>query len=215
LDGKHSRGRVQKSYSSSLLRIADRLDQALLVILFAGLCLRLLPSGLAGNWYNLMLVVSEAIVVVFVLIRRPTNNITVHPGLWAVAAGGTMAPMLVEGRSERFWPELGLETMIVGTLLQVGAKLALRRSFGIVAADRGVKFGGPYAIVRHPMYLGYMITHVGFFLSVPSAWNLSVYALTWTLLIARIVQEERLLMRNDAYRAYAARVRYRLIPGLF
>ncbi len=187
----------------------------MLVILFVGLCYRLLPSGLAGSWYNLMLVVSESIVVVFVLIRRPTQKITAHPGQWAIAVGGTLAPTLVESRGQPFWPETGLEMMVVGTLLHVGAKLSLRRSFGIVAADRGVRVGGPYAVIRHPMYLGYMITHIGFFLSMPTMWNLAVYSLAWALILTRILQEERLLMDNPDYRRYAARVRYRLVPGVF
>lgn len=187
----------------------------MLLILFAGLCYRLLPSGLAGSWYNLMLVVSESIVVIFVLIRRSTTNITAHPGQWMIAVGGTLAPTLVEGRGAPFWPEVGLETMMAGTLLQLGAKLSLRRSFGIVAADRGVRIGGPYGVIRHPMYLGYMITHIGFFLSMPTLWNLAIYALAWALLLTRILQEERLLMDNPDYRNYASRVRYRLVPGVF
>lgn len=56
----------------------------------------------------------------------------------------------------------------------VGAKLCLWRSFGLVAAHRGLKAGGLYAVVRHPMYAGYVISHVGYLLVAPSWWNLAI-----------------------------------------
>ena len=57
---------------------------------------------------------------------------------------------------------------ISGFVLQLSAKLTLRRSFGVVAANRGVKASGPYRLVRHPMYAGYALTHVGFLLAGPN-----------------------------------------------
>jgi protein-S-isoprenylcysteine O-methyltransferase Ste14 len=65
------------------------------------------------------------------------------------------------------------------------------------------------------MYLGYMVTHVGFLLAAPSAWNAALYAVTWALLIVRIRFEERFLSFNPDYRTHCAKVRYRLIPNVF
>src|ERR1700682_5194874 len=45
-----------------------------------------------------------------------------------------------------------------GVLLQIYAKLTLRRSFGIIAANRGVMTSGPYRVVRHPMYAAYLLS---------------------------------------------------------
>ena len=105
--------------------------------------------------------------------------------------------------------------MIAGFALQLSAKLTLRRSFGVVAANRGVKASGPYRLVRHPMYAGYALTHIGFLLAGPSLWNLALYGTVLTIAVRRIVAEERVLREDPAYRALAAKVRYRLLPGLF
>jgi protein-S-isoprenylcysteine O-methyltransferase Ste14 len=99
-----------------------------------------------------------------------------------------------------------------GTHCGVGACAA---TVSIVPVDRGIKTLGLYAFVRHPMYLGYMVAHVGFLLGEPSLWNASVYAITWALLVGRIFFEERFLSLSPDYRAYCTKVRYRLIPGLF
>jgi protein-S-isoprenylcysteine O-methyltransferase Ste14 len=105
--------------------------------------------------------------------------------------------------------------MLGGVALQITAKLFLRRSFGIVAANRGIKIGGPYRFIRHPMYAGYILSQVGFLLANPSAWNLAVYSFCWGCQLCRILAEERLLIRDEAYRGLVERVPYRLIPKVF
>ena len=74
---------------------------------------------------------------------------------------------------------------------------------------------GPYRIVRHPIYAGYTIIHVGFLVSFPSLWNVILYSAVLTIQIARISREELLLRQDPSYRDYTARVRYRLIPMIF
>ena len=105
--------------------------------------------------------------------------------------------------------------MFTGLLIQISAKASLWRSFGIVPANRGVKIGGPYRIVRHPMYAGYTITHIGFLLGFPLMQNALLYFAVFLVEVARMYREEAILNQDPAYRAYAARVRYRLVPGIF
>jgi len=105
--------------------------------------------------------------------------------------------------------------MLAGFAAQIAAKLTLRRSFGIVAANRGIKVGGPYRIIRHPMYAGYLLTHVGFLLSNPSLWNSSIYLIGFGFQLVRILAEERVLFQDKAYRVFAAQTRYRLRRGVF
>jgi len=75
---------------------------------------------------------------------------------------------------------------------------------------------GPYRFVRHPMYAGGLF----YFFALPfmfGSWlGLAVVPIFIALLLARIPIEERML-RNDlaGYDAYAARVRYRLVPGVW
>ncbi|RXZ36342.1 isoprenylcysteine carboxylmethyltransferase family protein [Oxalobacteraceae bacterium CAVE-383] len=104
---------------------------------------------------------------------------------------------------------------IVGVLIQIYAKLSLRRSFGLLPANRGVVVFGPYRFIRHPMYVGYCVTDIGFLLANLGLRNLFLVLLQWGVQVVRIMREERLLSKDDTYRQYARRVRYRLIPGLF
>ena len=50
----------------------------------------------------------------------------------------------------------------VGLMIVVAGKVTLGRSFGLTPANRGIVSTGVYRIVRHPIYLGYLITHIGF-----------------------------------------------------
>jgi protein-S-isoprenylcysteine O-methyltransferase Ste14 len=75
---------------------------------------------------------------------------------------------------------------------------------------------GPYAVVRHPMYSYAVLLMVGSALLLGSLWSLAAVPLLMLLLIARIDGEERLLRDGlPGYRDYAAKVRYRLIPGVW
>jgi protein-S-isoprenylcysteine O-methyltransferase Ste14 len=75
---------------------------------------------------------------------------------------------------------------------------------------------GPYAYVRHPMYAGGLLMFLGMPLQLGSWLGLAGLVLLAPLLAVRIVMEERTLAAElEGYRDYAARVRYRMIPGLW
>lgn len=196
--------------------IADRVEQVLLVVTFVWLCSNFLTDGFPPkSLITQLLLISEGAVVLFVLMRRQTADISIRPMDWLVALGGTYGVMMVQPSDTMFMPELGAALMVFGIFLHIGAKMSLRRSFGIVAADRGIKSTGMYRFVRHPMYFGYLVVHIGFVLASPSVWNIAVYALSWGCLTARIFAEERVLSQNPEYVAYKQKVRYRLLPALF
>ncbi len=191
-------------------------EQIVVLGLYVWLVARLWPGHLsAANWYPLLLLLSEGLVVVLLLIRRRTERISTRPLDWLIAFAGTFLSLLVQGGGTPLAPVAGILFMLAGMAVHVGAKLSLWRSFGVVAADRGVKVGGLYAFVRHPMYAGYMLAHLGFLLVVPKLWNLAIYVMVWALLVARISVEERVLGESPDYRRYMDTVRYRLVPGIF
>jgi len=103
----------------------------------------------------------------------------------------------------------------VGMTWQIAAKVTLGRSFGLLPASRGLVTTGPYRLVRHPIYLGYLAGHIGFLLANASWRNFAVLALLYSAQVIRIIREEQMLGTSHGYRAYCARVRWRLVPGLF
>jgi protein-S-isoprenylcysteine O-methyltransferase Ste14 len=85
----------------------------------------------------------------------------------------------------------------------------------VVAANRGLKVGGPYRLVRHPIYFSHFITTTGFLSANFNLYNAAILALFAVCQIMRIEAEERVLTDTADYSAYKARVRWRLIPGLY
>ena len=194
--------------------LLDRGEQALVVVLWSALVVRVLASPNSHGW---LVLISEALVLVMVLLRRATPTISRRDGDWIVALVATIAPLLITPGAD-LWPRLdplGLGLVACGNLLQFSAKLFLRRSFGIAPAHRGLKTGGPYRVVRHPMYAGYLLVHIGILLLMPRLLNAAIYAIGWTAQLRRLAAEERLLGEDGAYRAYCARVRWRLVPGVY
>jgi protein-S-isoprenylcysteine O-methyltransferase Ste14 len=197
-------------------RLLDSAERIVALGLYCWLVTRLWPDESSGsNWFALLILLSEGLVVLLLLIRKPTMRISTDFRDWAAAAAGTFLALLVTKGGEPLAAAPGAALMLIGLVTHVGAKLSLWRSFGLVAAHRGLKVNGMYAFVRHPMYAGYVISHVGFLLVAPSWWNLSIYLAVWALLVARIFAEERVLSLDPDYRAFQARVPYRLVPGVY
>ena len=87
-----------------------------------------------------------------------------------------------------------------------------------IQSERGhrVVSTGPYAMVRHPMYAGAVAFFIGTPLLLGSWWGLAVAPALIVLLSVRALLEERTLADElPGYRDYAARVRYRLVPGIW
>ena len=85
-----------------------------------------------------------------------------------------------------------------------------------VAEGQTVVSTGLYGIVRHPMYAGVMPLLIGTPLALGSWWGLAALVLIVPALVWRLLDEERFLARNlPGYVAYCAKVRWRLMPGIF
>jgi protein-S-isoprenylcysteine O-methyltransferase Ste14 len=105
--------------------------------------------------------------------------------------------------------------MLVTLVLSMICMLNLGRSFGILIAARTIKTGGPYAIVRHPIYATDISLRVAFILQNHSAYNITIAVVSIMAYVYRAILEERFLSQFPEYRDYAQRVRYRFIPGVF
>jgi protein-S-isoprenylcysteine O-methyltransferase Ste14 len=199
-------------------QVLDLIERAVVLALFVAFVARNYAAVVdKGQWFNAIMVASEALVVLFVMIRR-SGEASVSAGDWALAFAATAGPLLARASAPGHGlipAGSGAAILLFGFAIQVWSKLTLRRSFGIVPANRGVKASGPYRFVRHPMYLGYVTVHIGFLLLLPNLWNLAVYGLSFAVQLFRILAEERLLGRDPAYAAFVQKTRYRLLPGVF
>lgn len=195
-------------------RVLDRIEQLVILLMWGVFAWRMLH---APNAYAPAIMVSETAVMVFTIIRRPTATISLRLGDWLLAMTATIAPLLIIPNADPFPAIAGIALFLifVGNCWQAWAKLILRRSFGIAPANRGIKISGCYKFMRHPMYAGYLIVHLGALAVMFSLYNLAIYTIGWTAQILRLLAEERLLSRDPAYRQYMAKVPWRLIPGVF
>ncbi len=171
-----------------------------------------------GRITGLLLVASEGLVVVLMIIRRPAGDVDRRWSARIVTMLSMAGPPLVMPLSTPAAGSLDtLSAMLcsMGLALEVVSKLALGRSFGLVPANRGVVCTGPYRYVRHPIYLGYLVTHAAFLLANPSLWNLAMLGVADLALMLRAIYEERTLEGDRLYLVYEMRVRWRILPGIF
>ena len=194
-----------------------RADLALLVVYTWFVAINL-GAALQGDLSVLILILQECCVIGLALTRRPASTVAHWESSEALLGWcGTLAPLFVRPADLAPMPLLwvGAAAQGTGNVLAVAGICDLGRSFGIVAAHRGIKSGGLYQYVRHPIYAAYLLAFGGFVLAHPSTHN-GVVLLVWAgIQIARIHAEERLLFGDPQYRTYALRVRHRLIPGMW
>ncbi len=161
--------------------------------------------------------VEQMWVVIAYLIRRPARAVSRRVGDWALAFGGTFGGVLFrpDGAHPQWGLTAGLTLQLIGLAICVTSFLALGRSFGFVAADRGLVRRGPYAVVRHPIYASYLLLQFGYLLQSISVRNALVLLFASGCNVGRAVAEDRVLATNDQYGSYRGAVRWRLVPGVW
>lgn len=199
-------------------RLGDLLARAVVCGLFLVLAVNLWGDfQRTGRLTGLLLLISELLVAVFTLARRRTLDVDrsrIALLLTAVSVAGP--PLLRTSTQGGLVPDaLTVALSAAGLAIVVVGKLALGRSFGIVPANRGVVTAGPYGFVRHPIYAGYLMTHLAFLAAHPSLGNLLIILIADAALIGRAFREEQTLEKDDRYQAYCRRVAWHLVPGVF
>jgi len=86
----------------------------------------------------------------------------------------------------------------------------------VVDEGQAVVSAGPYAVIRHPMYVGLGLLGIASPLALGSYWAILPALLLIPLLVARILNEEETLKRDlKGYTEYMGKTKYRLIPGIW
>lgn len=189
-----------------------------ILTLFSAMATQLAANFAAtGHITGLLLLASEALVVAFTLVRRPAEVVDRSWKARTLTMFSTFCPPLLRPVAvAALGPEsLTVIVSAIGLMIVILGKISLGRSFGLTPANRGVVCSGVYRFVRHPIYLGYLITHVGFVIAYPAAWNIAVLLAADVALMLRAMCEERTLALDPSYRAYMQRVPWRIVPGVF
>jgi len=112
-------------------------------------------------------------------------------------------------------PDGGMVLITSGALLSVISLWALGRRFGIRPALRGLSVHGPYRVVRHPIYLSYVLSDIGYNLQECNLGTAALVIAGWIAMLYRVESEERVMAHHPAWAAYTNTVRYRLLPGIW
>jgi protein-S-isoprenylcysteine O-methyltransferase Ste14 len=204
-------------YGVQAHQLADLAARATIVVLFSLMAVRFGADFIAtGRVTGLFLLLSETLVVVLTVFRRSAAIVDRSIRARILTGVSTLGPPLLVPAAVAMVPEaLTVALSCAGLSVVIAGKITLGRSFALLPANRGIVSTGLYGVVRHPIYLGYLITHVAFLMANPSLWNVMALLAADTALLARAVCEEKTLARDPKYREYQTRVRWRVAPGLF
>ncbi len=222
--GEHKAGslgvRGSTPLSSTKLILGSRLANVLLFGVTSvelALLFVLTPTFTITDW---IYVLQNVLVLGIAFLRRPpaAQDHSLATSVAVVVAYAYPYGELIYLRwapGEPAWPDAGLVLVTVAACLSLSSLLTLGRWFGVRPAVRGLATRGPYRLVRHPMYLAYMLADFGYNLQ---EWNSGTVLLVlagWVSLLYRIRAEERVLSSDPGWPTYTARVRHRLIPGIW
>jgi len=191
-----------------------------LVVLFVRTDPSVLPASLVFRTISeIMTLVFFAVSIVMFTVRYvpQRGNPGLYPRLAAVLGTFSSLGFLLLPPQE-LSPALYLISLLLltaGTVFAIYAMLVLGRSISLVPEARRLVTRGPYALVRHPLYLGEMVAIAGIALQHLSVWALLLLCLAWAFQFQRMKYEERVLSQSfPEYGDYVARTA-RLLPGVY
>lgn len=201
-----------------------------------------LPAGTFNYWqawtFIIVFMITISVFGVYFSIKDPalmerrkqaapgTQQSTLQNIIATVAFSMLIAVFVVCGLDRRFgWSAMPPVLSWLGDAIEVFSFYMFylvfkENSFGgssiLVEESQKVSSTGPYAIVRHPMYVGTIVMVIGIALGLGSWWTLLLLVIQMPVLVIRILDEEKVLEKNLAgYKEYEQKVHYRLIPYLW
>jgi protein-S-isoprenylcysteine O-methyltransferase Ste14 len=170
------------------------------------------PSFIEAVWlaYN-------AIISILFLVRARPKAVSLTPVHWLVALLTSFSGLFFETGSAGVpgASVVGNSLILLGIAGSGTAAVALGRSYDFLPALRGVATNSLYRYVRHPMYVFSIVIRCGYVLKHLSGYNAIAFLVMVLLYVKRVGYEELIMGRDERYVAYARRVRFRLVPGLY
>lgn len=216
--------------------IVRRLVQVLSTLLIQGLVLFAAAGTLRWRWAWIFLAAGAAILLInfFVLPRelieergkakkdakrwdKVLNAVNVVPTILLYVCAGLDYRLGWTGSLHSGIHIAGLILLFAGSLLFTWSMVSNRFFSTLVRLqidrEHSVASGGPYRLVRHPGYMGYMAMSLATPLALGTLWALILSGSTCLLFILRTALEDRTLQKELAgYAEYAGKVKYRLLP---
>jgi protein-S-isoprenylcysteine O-methyltransferase Ste14 len=170
-------------------------------------------SGIANDIW----LAGAVLMGVLSLVRVPPRSSMVNlRSILATAAMMTIPALMRPGTpSTGLLADLGIVVELIGIAFTQISRIYLGRRFGLLPANRGIVAGGPFRLMRHPIYSGWLVLVIGYLAAYPTLRNIGMLLLSMPFLIWRMDLEEEHLSEDPEYREYAAKTHYRLIPGIY
>lgn len=173
-------------------------------------------SARANEFANLVWISGCLVMAALTLIRVPPKVANVSAETLVASGAMLVLPVLMRpvAAAAGLMGGFGLVFEFAGIFFSQYARVQMGRRFGILPANRGIVTGGPFRLVRHPVYFGWFVLALGYVMNYPSARNFALIILTVPFMFWRIRQEEKLLRQDPEYRAYRERVPFMVFPAL-
>lgn len=179
------------------------------------LFIMLIDFGIRHRPSSLLVAIFEGAVVWFSLVRPMPRNSNVLLYDWCIALVGSLVILAIRPAPQVHDHALLLGVQLFGMCLSLAGLFSLNKSFGLVAANRGVKTHGMYAVVRHPIYAGYFLSFGAYLAQNTTLTNAVIYTVFVVMELLRLVAEERVLSQDPCYAAYALKTRWRVLPLIY
>jgi protein-S-isoprenylcysteine O-methyltransferase Ste14 len=164
---------------------------------------------ISGNFWLIPVFLHSLLAVLLLIRHRSPVKVAPAPQI-LIAWVSVSLPLAMQVSQIYTW---GLRALsVLAVIFSIWALLALGKSFGVAPADRGLINQGPYRYVRHPMYMGEVLSTLVLLPGNASLPNLILMGGVILTIILRIIWEENII---KGYLIYAHQVRWRLVPGVW
>jgi protein-S-isoprenylcysteine O-methyltransferase Ste14 len=170
--------------------------------------------------FEQIVAISVTLVLGFsLMIRRTPKDVSANPWVWLFVLASNQIHMLTwifNTHGTRIVPrEITSVITVCLSLLIVASRLNLGRNIGLVPARRELVTKGLYGVVRHPIYAANELLFVSALMSRFSVTLLLLCALGFAVRVIKANMEESFLSKEEDYRAYMKKVRYKFFPGIY
>ena len=182
--------------------------------------------GVAGLWHDRradgvtiplasLLLLNIVVATLFTRRSAPTRVANVIEQLLVLPSVAVGPFVLFRSPSFSIWGWLPSIAFCVGAVFASWSLFALGRSFSIFPAIRQLRSWGTYAWMRHPVYAGELLMVVAAAATRFDGWSILLVIVGVVTTGARVLIEESVLRTGSEYDEYCARVRWRLLPGVW